>query len=53
MDNFVKDIWYFAGLLGEIRDGESKAFLLANEPIVLAREGNRIFALRDLSLIHI
>ena len=48
MDNFVKDIWYFAGLLGDIRDGDSKAFLLANEPIVLAREGNRIFALRDI-----
>ena len=48
MDNFVKDIWYFAGLLNDIGDGESKAFLLANEPIVLAREGKRIFALRDI-----
>ena len=47
-DNFVKDIWYFAGLLSDVRDGGTKALSLAGEPIVLAREGDRIFALRDI-----
>ena len=48
MDNFVKDIWYFAGLLSDFQDGETKAFSLACEPIVLARDGEAIFALRDI-----
>ena len=48
MDNFVKDIWYFAGLLSDIQDGGTRAFSLAGEPIVLARESDNIFALRDI-----
>jgi len=40
MDNFVKDIWYFAG--------ETKALSLAGEPVALAREGEIVFALRDI-----
>lgn len=48
MDEFVKDIWYFAGLLSDIKDGATKAFSLAGEPIVLARDGEKIFALRDV-----
>lgn len=48
MDNFVKDIWYFAGLLSDLKDGETKALILAGEPIALAREGETIFALRDI-----
>ena len=47
-DSFVKDIWYFAGLLNDIRDGGTKAMSLAGEPIVLARDGNTVFALRDV-----
>jgi len=48
MDNFVKDIWYFAGLLSDLKDGETKALSLAGEPIALAREGESVFALRDI-----
>ena len=48
MDNFVKDIWYFAGLLSDIRDGGTRALSLAGDPILLAREGDKIFALRDI-----
>jgi len=46
--NFVKDIWYFAGLLSDIKPGGTKAISLAGEPIVLAREGDEVFALRDI-----
>lgn len=48
MDNFVKDIWYFAGLLSDLKDGGTKALSLAGEPVVLAREGETVFALRDI-----
>ena len=48
MDSFVKDIWYFAGLLSDVRDGGTKSISLAGEPIVLARERETIFALRDI-----
>ena len=48
MDNFVKDIWYFAGLLSDIQDGRTKTLSLADEPIVLARNGDEVFALRDI-----
>ncbi len=47
-DNFVKDIWYFAGLVSDIKPGGVKAFQLAGEPIALAREGDDVFALRDI-----
>ncbi len=47
-DHFVKDIWYFAGLLSDIKAGGVKAFNLAGEPVVLAREGDTVFALRDI-----
>lgn len=47
-DNFVKDIWYFAGLITDIKPDGVKAFSLAGEPIVLAREGDDVFALRDI-----
>jgi phenylpropionate dioxygenase-like ring-hydroxylating dioxygenase large terminal subunit len=48
MDDFVKDIWYFAGLLSDIKVGGTLALSLAGEPIVLAREGDNVFALRDI-----
>ena len=48
-DNFVKDIWYFAGLLSDLKDGGTKALALAGEPIVLAREGDKVFALHDIA----
>ena len=47
-DNFIKDIWYFAGLLSDLKDGGVKALSLAGEPIVLARDGDAVFALRDI-----
>jgi phenylpropionate dioxygenase-like ring-hydroxylating dioxygenase large terminal subunit len=47
-NHFVKDIWYFAGLVTDIKPDGVKAFSLAGEPIVLAREGDTIFALRDI-----
>lgn len=47
MQSFVKDIWYFAGLLGDLKPGGTKELSLAGEPIVLAREGDDVFALRD------
>lgn len=47
-NHFVKDIWYFAGLLNDLKIGTTKAISLAGEPIVLAREGDDVFALRDV-----
>jgi len=48
MQSFVKDIWYFAGLVSDIKPGEVKSISLAGEPVVLAREGEEVFALRDI-----
>ena len=45
---FVKDIWYFAGLINDLKDAGTKAISLAGEPIVLARDGDSVFALRDV-----
>ena len=47
-DSFVKDIWYFAGLLSDLKNGTTQAMSIAGEPIVLAREGDAVFALRDI-----
>ena len=47
-NKFIRDIWYFAGLLSDLKDGATKALSLAGEPIVLARDGDAVFALRDI-----
>jgi len=50
-DKFIRDIWYFVGLLSDLKDGGVKALSLAGEPIVLARDGDTVFALRDAPIM--
>jgi len=46
---FVEDIWYFAGLKSEFKNGQMSHKTIAGQPIVVGRgqDGN-IFALRDI-----
>jgi len=46
---FVEDIWYFAGLKSEFKNGQMTHKTIAGQPIVVGRgqDGN-IFALRDI-----
>jgi len=49
MTDFVKDIWYFAGLSGDVKRGAMKRIEIAGEPINLGRKKDgSVFALRDI-----
>jgi len=49
MTEFVKDIWYFAGLSGDVKSGQLIRIEIAGEPITLGRKKDgSIFALRDI-----
>ena len=46
---FVEDIWYFAGLKSEFKNGQMSHKTIAGHPIVVGRGQNgKIFALRDI-----
>lgn len=48
-DNFVYDIWYFAGLARDVRRGKLHAIEIAGQPIALGRDDKGdLFALRDI-----
>lgn len=48
-NNFVYDIWYFAGFSGEIKKGDLIRKVIAGEPITLGRkQDGSVFALRDI-----
>lgn len=47
--SFVYDIWYFAGVSGDIRPGQLIRRVIAGEPITLGRKRDgSVFALRDI-----
>ncbi len=47
--SFTLDIWYFAGLSGDLRKGQMRRRVIAGEPINLGRDDNgHIFAMRDI-----
>ena len=47
--DFVKDIWYFAGVSGDVKPGQLTRVEIADEPITLGRKKDgSIFALRDI-----
>ena len=47
--SFTLDIWYFAGLSGDLRNGQMLRRVIAGEPINLGRdESGKIFAMRDI-----
>jgi len=49
MSEFVKDIWYFAGVSGDVKPGKLARIEIAGEPITLGRKKDgSIFALRDI-----
>ena len=49
MSEFVQDIWYFAGLSGDVKPGGLTRIEIAGEPITLGRKRDgSIFALRDI-----
>ncbi|MCF6221110.1 MAG: aromatic ring-hydroxylating dioxygenase subunit alpha [Robiginitomaculum sp.] len=46
---FVEDIWYFAGLKSEFKNGDMTHRTIAGHPIVIGRgHDGKIFALRDI-----
>jgi len=46
---FVEDIWYFAGLKSEFKNGQMSHKTIAGQPIVVGRgQDGKIFALRDI-----
>jgi phenylpropionate dioxygenase-like ring-hydroxylating dioxygenase large terminal subunit len=46
---FVQDIWYFAGLTGDVKTGALIRRVIAGEPITLGRKRDgSVFALRDI-----
>ena len=47
--DFVFDIWYFAGLASDIRKGQMIRREIAGEPICLGRQDDdELFAMRDI-----
>ena len=47
--DFVKDIWYFAGVSGDVKPGKLIRVEIAGEPITLGRrKDGSVFALRDI-----
>ena len=49
MSDFVYDIWYFAGLSGDVKPGQMVRREIAGEPINLGRDkSGKIFAMRDI-----
>lgn len=49
MTDFVKDIWYFAGLSSDVQTGKLIRIEIAGEPITLGRkQDGSLFALRDI-----
>ncbi len=49
MNDFVKDIWYFAGVSGDVKTGKLIRTEIAGEPITLGRkQDGSVFALRDV-----
>ena len=49
MSSFIQDIWYFAGLSGDVKTGALIRRLIAGEPITLGRKRDgSVFALRDI-----
>ena len=49
MSSFVQDIWYFAGLSGDVKTGALIRRVIAGEPITLGRKKDgSVFALRDI-----
>ena len=47
--SFVQDIWYFAGLSGDVKTGALIRRVIADEPITLGRKRDgSVFALRDI-----
>lgn len=48
-NDFVYDIWYFAGISSEFRAGKLARIEIAGEPITIGRKtGGGLFALRDI-----
>ena len=46
---FLKDIWYFAALLGDLSPGRLSRYELLGEPVMLGRApGGEVVALRDI-----
>ena len=49
MNDFVQDIWYFAGLSSDVKTGDLIRVVIAGEPITLGRKRDgTVFALRDI-----
>jgi len=49
MNDFVYDIWYFAGISGDVKRGAMRRIEIAGEPINLGRKNDgSVFALRDI-----
>ena len=47
--SFTLNIWYFAGLSGDLRNGQMLRRVIAGEPINLGRDASgKIFAMRDI-----
>jgi phenylpropionate dioxygenase-like ring-hydroxylating dioxygenase large terminal subunit len=45
----LRDIWYFAGVSGELRTGQLKRYEMLGEPVMIGRGGDgRLFGLRDV-----
>ncbi|QUD85997.1 aromatic ring-hydroxylating oxygenase subunit alpha [Phenylobacterium montanum] len=46
---FLRDIWYFAALSGDLRPGKLQRYEILGEPILLGRRGDgQVYALRDI-----
>lgn len=49
MNDFVLDIWYFAGLCFDVAKGKMRRVVIAGEPINLGRkQDGTVFAMRDI-----
>ena len=46
---FLRDIWYFAALSGELKPGALKRYEMLGEPVLVGRsKAGQVFALRDI-----
>ena len=45
---FVRDIWYFAGTLGDLPRSGLMRVVIAGEPVCVGRKDGALFALRDI-----
>jgi phenylpropionate dioxygenase-like ring-hydroxylating dioxygenase large terminal subunit len=48
-EGFLRDIWYFAALSGDLRPGKLQRYEILGEPVLLGRtRGGQVYALRDV-----